>query len=281
MIWPHVTKQRPCPVCGSADWCQYGDRAVKCMRVESERPVDGSDGWYHFYENVKGMKAPPPRLPARKAEGVVIPAAEMMHKWRQSTSLKQYESLAISLGIAFAPLMEIGAAYASEHRAWAFQMHDGAGNVVGIRLRNSQGFKWAVTGSQQGLFLSTVASAVSRIDCAYLPEGPTDSAAALSLGLFPIGRPTCSGGAEAIRQTLRRLGIYKAVIVADNDDMKKLGPREGRPGLEGAVKIKKELGVKSAIWIPPSPCKDLREFVRMGGVREIIESDVNNKVWSK
>ena len=36
--------------------------------------------------------------------------------------------------------------------------------------------------------------------------------------------------------------IYRAVIVVDNDSLKKFGRHEVRPGIQGAMKLKKELG---------------------------------------
>ena len=71
----------------------------------------------------------------------------------------------------------------------AFPMHDGHGDVCGIRTRLADGSKRAVTGSRAGVFLTTVPMDVPAVVC----EGPTDAAAALALGFEPIGRPSCAG----------------------------------------------------------------------------------------
>ncbi len=191
----------------------------------------------------------------------------------------QFFLLSTSLGVRIEAIIAMGAAWAKEYRAWAFPMRNEFGATIGIRLRNDKGFKWAVEGSRQGIFLPE--PSVKLQPCAYLPEGPTDTAALLSLGLFAIGRPTCNAGNDLIKRAMERLKIFKAVVVADNDEMKRLGSKEGRPGIDGALKLKKDLRLPSVIWIPPSPVKDVREFYRKGGSRELIESDVKNKIWSK
>ena len=77
------------------------------------------------------------------------------------------------------------------------------------------------------------------------------------------------------------VGGVRAAIIADNDELKRYNGGRGRPGIEGAVRLKKELGILSVIWQPPSPCKDVREFKRRGGTKALIDSDINKKVWSR
>jgi hypothetical protein len=243
------------------------------MRVESEHTC-ASGGWYHFYD-----KPNPDFLPAQRREAPArsIKAFEIMENFRRATLPHHYICLAEELGVTPESLVRIGAGWAESYKAWAFPMKDGLGNTVGIRLRNKAGFKWAVRGSAQGVFVP--AECDSQI--AYLPEGPTDACAAISIGLFPIGRPSCNAGADIIAATLKRLGIFKAVIIADNDEIKTLGQKQGRPGAIGALQLKKAIGVKSVIWTPPDPIKDLRQFVKQGGNAIVIESQIRNKVWSR
>ncbi len=249
---------------------------MKCMRVGSIHPCQ-SGGWYHFYNEVTRpiftiKSKPPPRA---------IDADAMITEWQCNTTRKQIDELAEHLGVQASSLLMLGAAFSPKYKAWAFPMLDGDGKTIGIRLRNSDGFKWAVSGSRQGIFTS-YEPGESRI--AFLPEGPTDTAAILSMGLFAIGRPTCNSGTEHVKAALERLRIYEVVIVADNDEMKKLGPREGRPGIEGAQKLKRDLGLRSCIYYPTSPCKDVRQLVGVIGpdaARRVIESDIKQKVWSK
>jgi len=248
---------------------------MKCMRVESLHPCP-SGGFYHFYETaVKSNYLKPVAKEAPKA----IDAGKIMTEWRNRTSSLQYADLALSLGVLTSSVISIGAAWSPKFNAWAFPMKDGSGETIGIRLRNETGFKWAVTGSRQGIFIPEPDVKPER--CAYLPEGPTDTMALLSMGLYAIGRPTCLTGGEHIKAALARLRISQVVVVADNDEMKTLGPREGRPGIEGAIKLKKDLGLTSVIWHPSGRIKDAREFYQRGGSRLVIESQIKNRVWNK
>lgn len=274
MIWPHVTKEKPCPVCGKDDWCTIGDRAVLCQRTPSEH-AHPNGGWYHFFEKLPER---PQHVTAPKQAPRQIDAAKMIRLWREKTSLIAFRQIAHKLGVHSDSVIRIGAAWAPEHRAWAFPMRDGHGETIGIRLRNDAGQKWAVTGSRQGLFYGDCSSDVNKV--AYLPEGPTDTVAGMSIGLFCVGRPTCNSGGEHVKALLRRLGIGSAVIVADNDDMKSAPGGQARPGIVGAERLKRELGVRSVIWHPTGDIKDLREFVRRGGTRALIEAQIKDRVWS-
>jgi len=132
-----------------------------------------------------------------------------------------------------------------------------------IRLRNERG-KFAVRGSRQGIFLAAVPAQKTLFVC----EGPTDTAGAVELGLFGVGRPNCCCGGAEIRTYARRHECAKAVIVSDND----------KPGLDGARKVGGELKLPYAVYVPPA--KDLREFVRLGGTRAMIENTLNHTVWN-
>jgi hypothetical protein len=142
-------------------------------------------------------------------------------------------------------------------------MSDGYGNIVGIRLRNDRG-KFAVRGSRQGIFTATVPPQKTLFVC----EGPTDTAAAVELGLFAVGRPNCCCGGAEIRIYARRQGVARVVVISDND----------KPGLDGARKVGGEVRLPFAIYVPPA--KDLREFVRLGGTRLMIENALKNTVWN-
>lgn len=273
LIWEHVTRQNPCPICQKTDWCCFGDRAMKCMRVESSHPC-ASGGWYHFYDN----KVKPDFIPKAKSAPAQIDAAGLMKRIYKDTSISIIKEQAQLLGVTPDSLELIGAGWYKEKNALAFPMRDGAGDIVGIRLRNRLGFKWAVSGSRNGLFIP------QELDSAlvtFLPEGPTDVCAFLSIGIQAIGRPSVMSGNQWLAEYLRVVGICRVVIVADNDKIKQLGNKEGRPGIEGAIRLKKDLKMVSVDWMPPSPIKDVREFVNRGGKANQIQSDIASKIWTK
>jgi len=186
-----------------------------------------------------------------------------MRDWLAATTASALAEFAVSLGVSTPSLVAVGAAWAAPHSAWAFPMCDGYGNVVGIRLRNERG-KFAVRGSRQGIFLASVPAQKTLFVC----EGPTDTAAAVELDLFAVGRPNCCCGGAEIKVFARRHDCRRVVIISDND----------KPGLDGARKVGGELKLPFAVYVPPA--KDVREFVRLGGTRAMIENTLNNTVWT-
>ena len=64
------------------------------------------------------------------------------------------------------------------------------------------------------------------------------------------------------------MAAARVVIVSDND----------KPGLDGAKKVGGELKLPFAIYVPPA--KDLREFVRLGGTRVMLENTLKGTVWN-
>jgi hypothetical protein len=258
----------------------FADGWAECMRVRSDKPAK-SGGWLHrIGEPPRCSIRPPP-----KWQPPTINATKLMRDWAAATSTAALAGFAASLGVSTASLVAVGAAWAAPYAAWAFPMCDGYGNVVGIRLRNERG-KFAVRGSRQGIFLavtSNIQHPTPNIERAttgrgapavgaaqktlFVCEGPTDTAAALDLGFFAVGRPNCCCGGLEVRAYARRHRCARAVIVSDND----------KPGLDGARKVGAELRMPWAIYVPPA--KDLREFCRLGGSRIMIENTLKGIVW--
>jgi len=256
--WTRVNKSNLCPCCNHADWClisQDGNAAI-CMRVQSEYPKQfksGEIGYVHRLTSEVRQALPPRRKEEPKP---LINAESMLKEWSQKTRPEWLMGFAEQLGVRTSALMELRAAWAGSEQAWAFPMRNGEGAVVGIRLRNEGGDKWAVRGSKQGIFLPfCIPQPVVHI-C----EGPTDTAAALSMGLFAIGRPSCSGGMPDIISALRRLKVREAVLIADNDD----------PGVNGADMLSRHLEIPCCVMT--LPCKDVRAFVNNGGTVEMLDN---------
>ena len=259
MSFIRVTKLNRCPVCKHGDWCRvFADGWVECMRVQSDKPAK-SGGWMHSQRELSPFPQPQ-RTPV--APPPTINATKLMRDWSAKTERGLLQDFAQDLGLEVASVVAMGAAYSPPNAAWAFPMCDGYGNVVGIRLRTEHG-KFAVRGSKQGIFLANVPAQKTLFVC----EGPTDTAAAVELGLFAVGRPNCCCGGDEIKIYARRLRVTRVVIVSDND----------KPGLDGARKVGGELKLPFAIYVPPA--KDLREFVRLGGTRAMIENTLKGTLW--
>lgn len=280
MIWKHASKEHPCPVCGKPDWCTFGDRAMLCQRVSSANP-HSAGGWYHFYGDI-GFRDFVPQTVKKEVKNIP-PAtlASLMAAWKDETDSSHLSSCARRLGVNMAALITYGIAWCREKNAWAFPMHDEAGQVIGIRLRSNNSFKWAYPGSQSGIFVPDYDIEREWQSRAYVVEGPTSCTAAWSMGLFAIGRASCSHGVDIVKRWLHDHSIYNVVLVADNDDMKQYGGKMARPGLAAAQRFQDELKMTSCIYIPPSPCKDMRDLFKAGYTKEAVEAEVNNKVWRK
>jgi len=260
--WLRVGKREPCPVCGKPDWCTVCPELslILCMRMESARPSKNAlGGWLHPLGNAASKPLPPVR---RKPE-VKINAHALWQHWKQATPVNRLLGLAESLGVEPIALHILGCAWAPPHNAFAFPMRNGTGAVVGIRLRNLSGDKWAVQGSHAGLFIPDAPSHPTL----YIVEGVTDCAAALTMGLYAIGRPSCSGNETDVQILLARQRTQNVVICADNDES----------GQRGATKLQAVLKVSSCIWTPPA--KDVRAFANAGGTADTVRSLVKNLVW--
>lgn len=270
-LWPKFNKESPCPACGHWDWlCRAGSRKFICQRVQSDHTAQDG-GWYHEYGTGFIYHAPPRVAPKRINPEVVL--REFNHDG--------INLLASQLGVSVESLKALDAAWSPKEQAWVFPMSDGEGKVIGFRTRYPDGRKLAITGSQGGLFIPDI----EPEDIAYLPEGPTDTAALLTMGFYAIGRPSCNSGTEQLRVFLKRMNIRRIVVVADNDEEKtRPNGLKWRPGLDGAKKLKKDLGLMSVLWMPPNPVKDCRDLLRKCGIdaaKKMLLDGIAGRVWTR
>lgn len=268
-----VTKKDPCRACQRPDWCMQDEYRTLCMRAESPHPLtlkSGEIGWWHkFGEAPKGWR-PPVKVP----EPPKVDGLPLMRRWQSQTKPEFIRGHAEQLGVKAYALIEMGVAWASEEEAFAWPMRNSTGNIQGIRLRSVDGKKWSVTGAGSGIFLPWCEPQMT----VFLPEGPTDTAALLSLNLYAIGRPSNSGGVNELNATIKRLGIRRAVVLSDNDE-DKFRPDGSmyNPGHDGAVRLSEQLEIPNCIITLPT--KDSREFLGAGGTREMLESLTLNCIW--
>ena len=266
MNWERVTREHPCGICGKPDWCCKGQRGWNCMRVESTIDV-GNGGWFHpFDAKERGQLRRVIRCPV--ADQVNAPDfAQMLSDWRTSTN-GHIGHLAFDLGVSEASLKALGTVYVDRSRAFAFPMVDDAGVITGIRLRGEDGSKWAVKGSHHGLFMPLPEIGTMPTGTVMICEGPSDTAAALTLGIFAIGRPACLGCEQMVAKTLEALGCHDAILCVDNDG----------PGVRGAEKLADALRCRTTRFVPPA--KDLRQFLRCGGTLQLIQSLTGSAIRS-
>lgn len=232
------------------------------MRVESVKMLKNG-GWYHPYDEARPM--PPPRKLIKERP----PAPDfgvMMRSW-----LYPIEPHVESLELPAYILKWLGTAWSEQRKAFAFPMYDATchngSKPIGIRLRTEDGKKFAVTGSSSGIFYPYGATKeLSPFERLYICEGPTDTAAALAMGCFAIGRAACRGGEEYVLSVLEQLCPDDVVIVTDNDS----------PGVVGAKDLLRHIKQPTRLLTPPS--KDLRSFRQNGGSKELLEELLKNVV---
>lgn len=270
-----VTRSRPCEGCKKTDWCLYGTDAYICMRVESQRRkefTDGSVGWLHM----TGSRPLPPL--ARKPEDKpTLNVAETLERWRGSVwSRGGLDTLATLLGVSAEALRALGCVHADQPAVWGFPMKAGDGSYTGIRLRHENGKKWAVVGSHPGLFIPECEPQPELL----VVEGPTDAAAGFMMGAQIVGRPSCNGGGTQIIDFIKRRKIRRVTIVADVDlDRPRPNGSTWNPGLDGARGLSAMLPVANRIVTLPT--KDLRDFVSRGGTLQMFNALANQLIWNK
>lgn len=274
-----VTKSEPCVICKHTSWCiisNDGGTAI-CYRVESPRPAKGG-GWIHILrERPKNM--PPPKRRAASPPQRTFDAAAYHARLRESWDHVWLDGLSLSIGASMEALERLEPAWDARHQAFAFPMRDGDGRIVGIRLRNQEGRKWAVSGSKAGLFYPADLQLGEFRDIVIL-EGPTDTAAALTLGLPAVGRPSCNSGEEDLRRLVSRLGVRQVTIVADHDEAKSRANDSSywRPGTIGAAKLAQDLKRMYRIVTPPD--KDFRQWAINSQLdRQAYEAYAKNSNW--
>jgi len=270
-----VSTKNPCPVCKKPDWCLIGKSVVMCMRVTSVRTKSLSDGSVGYLHRIDGVDYLPP-LPKRQAPERVRDWPSLLAEWRARLG-RDIPSLHCSkLGLPEAAMGLLGAQRAPFPETLAFPMRDGSNGIVGVRLRNVAGKKWAVTGSHQGLFIPQC----DPQPVAYLVEGPTNTAAGLAMGVFCIGRPNNVGGIFDINALFKRLNIRKAVIVGDTDkDKSRPDGSKFNPGADGACALSEHLAIPHCTLL--LPVKDMRDFRSNGGTAKMLNLLVDQCVWKR
>ena len=266
-----VSRVNRCPICNNDTWCLIGRSCIICMRVQSakHRPFKGGEvGYLHPHPDPNKKLAYEVKPNWKKPQ---VNAKRVLHDWSRAhgTAQLRLPIFAQELGVSADSLTALECQANGNPRTWGFPMKDGYGNYIGIRLRNEWGKKWAVLGSQAGIFIPNVPFQ-NRM---FIVEGPTDTAAAISYGLFAVGRPSCSGGVDHIQHLLQhhRLGkeiIRQVVIVSDNDG----------PGIRGAQDLQRWISVPSCILLLPT--KDLREFITVGD-KSTIDEMIEQLVWTQ
>jgi len=263
--WIPVSPEKPCQICHRPSWCLISPdgKAHLCNRVQSDHPAKGG-GWIHGAPILKNNTSN--CLNALGSNGMPKtcndkPDFDSALWWataRHVTRLEKLQPWADQLGLPVECIDWLGGATISD--MLTFPMHSGTGNICGIRTRNPDGSKKAITGSKAGVFLTTI-----PLNCldVLICEGPTDAVAAMALDFEPIGRPSCIGQEQHVIDTLKRWGKYRVTICADADG----------PGIAGAERLAQFIrACRIAVrLVAPVGHKDLSDWYKAGATRADVD----------
>lgn len=262
-----TSARRRCPVCGKPDWCliRNDGAAAICPRTISSREW-GDAGFFHIIDDAKFKSAVPQRiemLPPPAIDAVGIHAE--MEKAIDADRIRRH---AAELGVTAQSLAALSIGWSDRHDAFAFPMRNCLGQIVGIRLRNQAGDKWAVNGSRNGLFIP---SCKFDSEC-WIVEGPTDTAAALSIGLPTIGRPSATACVDTTVAFCRRFALVN--IVGDYD-------QTGQAGATKLADVLASAGVMVRVLYPTNG-KDMRAWVQSGVSEDQVKAVAqNSEIWTR
>lgn len=207
-------------------------------------------------------------------------------EWRQKSDAFQLclsserADLADKLGVAETALTALHCGWSAKGY-WTFPVRDGSGNIVGISTRLAEPIRSCdgkvttqkmVMGSRHGLFYAPEALAAGDGPI-LLVKGASDTAAAYTMGLTAVGRPSCKGGVNDLAELLRDIPAGRQIIVVGENDERE-AERNGKkiiiyPGRNGATLTAKTLAKRlgrQILWtMPPAGAKDTREYLQNDG----------------
>jgi hypothetical protein len=291
---------RPCPKCGDGtnrfapmpDFERRG--AVHCRicfnRSSNPKPGDGiaslqwwlgvdtaeaiswlrswlglGNGRHLPIQAIKPTLAPPPKPVQSESDRLRI--ALMADVCRRNLTDQGREHIAKKLGVVPESLRQLQAGWCASLCATTFPMRDGDGNIIGIRTRDPEtAAKGSLSGGNGGLIYDL--DGFDKIPSGariWVAEGPTDTAALLSIGLDAVGVPSAGVGGDLLLALGHRIRPSEWIIVSDGDSK----------GIEGAKSLRSDLVIVAGVRIivPPSGIKDAREWINRGASRVDLEQE--------
>jgi len=194
---------------------------------------------------------------------------DAMFNTSKATPMRQ--RLARQLGVSPAALVRLRVGWGltangSEFSAWPERLANG--KYCGVVTRFKNGSKYMLAYSRHGLYYADDwHKGNSPI---LIPEGGSDTAALLSIGVSAVGRFSATGGGQILAGMLRQHRYRRMLVVGERD----YKPDECtqphccmkcRPGEFGArrmaAKLSKILGCKVRWCLPPTGDKDIRAWL--------------------
>jgi hypothetical protein len=276
--WIRARHGNPCPICGRNSWCQWKPSGlVHCMRITSQREA-ANGGWLHKAGETNGCRVElAAKVESKPDVDWTVLARQMYSEPGAAVSRIR---LADQLGVKLSALerLKVGCGRDGRGDFASFPIRDEAGTVTGITRRYWTGEKKTMWGSKGGLFYAT--DWLGGVGPVLLPEGASDVAACLSMGLTAIGRFSCLG---SVKQLVKILASVRRpiVVIGEHDDKP---DRRGKveqcpwncagcswcwPGKHGANATAKQLAKqlkRRVTWaFAPDEAKDIREWLMKDG----------------
>jgi len=193
----------------------------------------------------------PGKLKERPVEPPYEKFAAEVAKWRGEADRTWLTGMADGLGVTASALRSLGCGHNADLKCATFPMFDAQGRISGIRYRWPDGEKKARTGSWSGLFLPSERAGKVLWVC----EGPTDTAALLSLGLWAIGLPAAKQGVDLVDAYVEKHAPAALIAMSDDNAVGKASATLVARAVSGRVAGAKTL-------LPPGGAKDIRAFVK-------------------
>jgi hypothetical protein len=182
--------------------------------------------------------------------------------------LGMIEPLAQELGVTPSVLRRLAVGWNENARCWTFPLRDASLQVVGLNQRFRNGDKRVMQGHHVGLYIPIDLPADLSGHTLLVCEGGSDTAAALDMGFWPVGRFSCSTCEQMLVELVGRTRPAGVVIVADSDG----------PGRDGAASMAFAITPRVAscrIIEPPEGYKDLRCWLQGGAKPEDVVRNID------
>jgi hypothetical protein len=263
-----VSHRHPCPICGSGSWCCHdeGTGITLCPREpngalldDDFRPIrTGPYGFLHAQDPSQLSITPLPpreRKPIDRMPKPAITATLARLKAKRQPGLLGV--LAGRIGLPGSALAAIGC---EAEAALLYTPERGAaGRVIGYQTRAINGKK-RNRGRRGLIYADGWRQQATDAGFVLLPEGGSDIAACIAMGLPAVGRPFNTGGVHLLAALLADLSAAVRIIVIGERD-----EHDGRwPGRDGALStaesLTKRLGRPVEATFVPDEAKDTRAW---------------------
>jgi hypothetical protein len=300
IVW-QASASSPCPACGGDHACRkVEDGRILCRKSRGYvagcsylgKTKDGA--WGIYRDATDDYRAAAERHTAHVAERIVRGSDEEPRLARRRTRKapeRDWNALVQEFKVAFEDLeypastlgvrpdslerlhagmvlggmlyrlneMQSGCA---PHAALTTPERDAAGECVGIGTRDlASGDKGFIKGGHRGLYYAD--DWADGDGSVVIVEGFSCTAAADTMGLPAIGRPSNKGGVKHLYEMCRDLAADRPVIVIAENDRKPNGTWPGREGAEYvAQELANSLGRPILVALAPDGAKDVRDWLR-------------------